>query len=81
MVDIVVSISGGVVCLGIGSYLLLRSAAVSEKLRSFSSTYPLIRLAGEKQHTARNSFVKLLGAVFIILGIVMLFEIALQILR
>ena len=68
MVDIVVGISGSVVFLGIGSYLWLRPAAVSEMLKSFSSTYPLIRLAGEKQHTSRTGFIRVLGALFILLG-------------
>ena len=64
-----------IVC--VGAYLWQRPAPVSEKLRSFSSTYPLTRLAGEKQHIARTGFVKLLGAVFIILGFGMFLAIVL----
>ena len=81
MLNVAASLTGTIVFIGLRSYLWLRPAAVSEMLKSFSNTYPLIRLAGEKQHIARTGFVKLLGALFIILGIAPLLGIVLKILR
>jgi len=56
-----------ILCLGI--YMLVRPDTVSKKIKRFYSNYPIIRYAGEKQLTSRSSFVKLLGIVFIILGL------------
>ena len=49
--------------------MLVRPDTVSKKIKRFYSNYPIIRYAGEKQLTSRSSFVKLLGIVFIILGL------------
>ena len=80
MLEKALSLLVTILILCLGAYIWLRPAAVSEKLKLYSSTYPLVRLAGEKQHTARLGFVKLLGAVIAILGIVMFFGIGIKIL-
>jgi hypothetical protein len=81
MLEKVILLLGIILIIYVGAYLWLRPAAVAEKLKSFSSTYPLIRLAGEKQHTARTGFVKFLGVVFAILGITMLLGVGFKILK
>ena len=60
--------------LSIGTYICLHPVAVSKKIKVFYSTYPLTRLAGEKQLTSRIIFVRLFGVVIIILGILGLFH-------
>ena len=68
MLDIVFALSGSVVFFCLGLYLWMRPEAVFEKLKSFLGTYPLIRLAGENQHTSRTGYIRVLGVLFAILG-------------
>ncbi len=56
-----------ILCAGI--YVCVEPASVAERLKSFYSTYPIIRYAGAKQLTSRTHFVRLIGIVLIIVGI------------
>jgi hypothetical protein len=60
---------------GVGMYLCLRPASVADKIKSFYSRYPIIRYAGEKQLTSRSAFVRLVGVVLIIVGIICLLSV------
>jgi uncharacterized membrane protein HdeD (DUF308 family) len=55
----------------------LRPKAIAEKIKSFYSGYPIIRYIGEKQLTSRYGLVRLIGIVFIIVGIICLSSIVL----
>jgi len=81
MVEKIYILLGVILICCLGALLWFRPATVSEKLKSFYSTYPIVKYAGDKQHTARTGFVKLLGAVFIILGFAVLLGVALQVLK
>ena len=59
----------------VGAYVCLRPESVAEKIKLFYSRYPIIRYAGKKQLTSRSIFVKLVGVVFVIVGIICLFSI------
>lgn len=59
----------------LGAYICLRPESVAEKIKLFYSRYPIIRYAGKKQLTSRSSLVRLVGVVFVIVGIICLFSI------
>lgn len=56
-----------------GLFVFRKPKYVSEKLKAFYSQYPLVRYAGERQHTSRPVFLQVFGLVFIIMGITFLF--------
>lgn len=62
-----------ILCVGI--YVIARPVAIAEKIKSFYSNYPIIRYSGEKQLTSRLGFVRLIGAVLIIVGLLCFFSI------
>ncbi len=62
-----------IVCVGV--YVLTHPATVAERIKRFYSNYPFVRYAGEKQLTARLQFVRVLGVVFIIVGILGFFSV------
>jgi len=57
---------------GLGIKMYLHPAAVSEKIYWFYKDQPLYRLAGGKQYKARDGFIKVFGAVIIVLGILIM---------
>jgi uncharacterized membrane protein HdeD (DUF308 family) len=57
-----------IICVGL--YVLSHPAAVAEKVKRFYSEYPIIRYAGEKQLTSRSQFVRIVGVVLIVVGII-----------
>jgi len=59
----------------VGAYIWFRPNAVADKITYFYSRYPIIRYAGEKQIKVRSSFVRLIGIVFFILGIICILSI------
>lgn len=59
----------------VGAYICLRPASVAEKIKLFYSGYPIIRYAGDKQLTSRYGFVRLVGFVLVIVGIICFFSI------
>ena len=59
----------------VGVYIWLRPELVAEKIQLFYSRYPIIKYAGKKQLTSRYSLIRLVGVVFIIVGIICLFSI------
>lgn len=56
----------------LGVYLCLRPSRAAEKIKAFYSTYPIIRLAGERQLTSRVGYVRLLGIVITTLGVALI---------
>ena len=58
--------------IGFGVFIIFKSTLVAEKLKRFYSRYPLVRYAGEKQLSSRNSYVVALGIVIVLVGIVCL---------
>lgn len=65
----------GIVIACVGAYILLRPTIVAEKIKGFYSGYPIVKYAGEKRLTSRSAFVRAIGIVLIILGIICLFSI------
>lgn len=61
-----------ILCVGI--YVCARPADVAEKIKTFYSNYPVIRDAGAEQLTSRSIFVRILGVVIIILGLLCFFS-------
>jgi hypothetical protein len=59
----------------VGAYVCLRPESVAEKIQLFYSKYPIIRHAGKDQLTSRTSLVRVIGVVFIIVGIICLISI------
>ena len=53
----------------LGVFVILKPNIVSNKIKGFYSNYPLVRHAGEKQLSSRNSYVVLLGFVILVVGI------------
>ena len=66
-------VSIALLCLG--AYIYLRPISVARKIQLFYSKEPIIRYAGEKQLTSRPVFVRLLGIVIGIIGIICFFSI------
>jgi len=64
-----------ILILCLGAYVCLRPASVAEKIKSFYGKYPIVKYAGEKQLTSRTGFVRFVGAVIIIVGLISLFSI------
>lgn len=64
-----------ILLLCVGIYVFARPVAVAESIKSFYSNYPIIRYAGEKQLTSRSGFVRLVGAILIIVGFLCFFSI------
>ncbi len=60
-----------ILCVGI--YVCARPAAVAEKIKIFYSNYPVIRYAGAEQLTSRSIFVRVLGVVIVIVGLLCFF--------
>ena len=60
--------------LAIGIYAYARSSSVAERLRDFYSQYPIIRYAGLKQLTVKPIWVRLLGFIFVIFGLLCFFS-------
>lgn len=65
----------GVLISGVGIYLYWRPASVAEKIKLFYSRYPIIRYAGEEQLTSRSGLVRLVGVVFVIVGVICVFSV------
>jgi hypothetical protein len=59
----------------VGAYAVFRPGSVAERIKHFYSRYPIIRYAGERQLTSRSGFVRLIGIVLLIVGIICLFAI------
>lgn len=59
----------------VGAYIWFRPNVIADKITYFYSRYPIIRYAGEKQMKARSGFVRLIGIVFFILGIICIFSV------
>jgi hypothetical protein len=59
----------------VGAYVWFRPAFIAEKIGHFYSRYPIIRYAGEKQLTSRSRFVRLIGLVVFVVGIICFFSI------
>jgi hypothetical protein len=60
-------------CMGI--FIFLRPVFISEKMKNFYSNYPIIKYAGDSQLTTRSGFMKIVGAVLFVVGIICLFSI------
>lgn len=52
-----------------GFYICLRPKTIGQFLKNFYGNYPLVQYAGEKQLTTRNIFVRLIGILFIAVGL------------
>ena len=59
----------------IGIFIFLRPVIVAEKIKNFYSNYPIIKYAGESSLTSRSGFMRVIGAVLFIVGIICLFSI------
>jgi len=54
----------------IGIYMYVKPDVVARKIKVFYSNYPLVHYAGEKQLTSRPIFIKILGIVFVLGGMI-----------
>jgi len=59
---------------GIGLYVSFKPKIVAVKLRQFYSQYPIVHYAGEQQLTSRLFFVRLIGWVLVIVGLLALYS-------
>lgn len=59
----------------LGFFISLRPEMVAVKLKKFYSNYPLVHYADEQQLTSRLFFVRLIGWVLILLGLLSLYTI------
>lgn len=74
MSETLVEAIGALLPIGIGLLLVLKPGPVAEALRRFYSNYPLVRYAGQPQLKSRNSFIVILGVVFILVGMLILLD-------
>lgn len=58
-----------------GVYMLLWPANIMGALQRFYARYPIVRYASEKQLTGRPGFIRFLGGVLILVGLVAYFSI------
>lgn len=52
----------------VGIIMLLKPKEVAERLKRFYGGYPLIKYAGERQLSARSTFVSALGVILVLMA-------------
>lgn len=65
----------GILISCLGAYVFWKPEIIANKVKMFYMEYPIIKYAGEKQLTSRNGFVRIVGALLFIIGIISLFSI------
>jgi uncharacterized membrane protein HdeD (DUF308 family) len=63
---------GSILILLGGLYILVKPGVVAEKIKQYYKSYPIIYHGSDRQLNLRTGFVRVLGAVIIIVGIICL---------
>lgn len=59
----------------LGAFVCIRARTVSAKISSFYSNYPLVRYAGKEQLKSRPVYIRIIGVVIALVGVLCLVSI------